>query len=143
MEKGQDIRGEETMREEEVKEKLAKLIDESKSYANHQCFHTQNVCVECPFSKESNCKKFYQAEYLIQNGVTIATDTNDKWVSVDQRFPTEEELERAPFGRFLINIFGVILEAVYVNGYFAMSGGRLHSVSHWMNYPEPPKETKE
>lgn len=84
---------------------------------------------------------------LMSEGVTLqdATDTDvgDKWVSVDERFPTEEEISRAPFGRFLVSIFGVVLEAVYVNGYFAMSGGRLHSVSHWMNYPEPPKETKE
>ena len=73
-----------------------------------------------------------------------ATDTNvgNKWVSVDERLPTEEEISRAPFGRFLVSIFGVIFEAVYVNGYFAMSGGRLHSVSHWMNYPEPPKEVQ-
>jgi hypothetical protein len=113
---------------ETVKEKLAKLIDESKSYANHQCFHTQNVCVECPFSKESNCKKFYQAEYLIQNGVTI-----QEWVSVDERLPEKT-------GKYIVC---TAKNAVYCAKYYANGkhfGTEMNThITHWMPLPEPPK----
>ena len=118
---------------ETVKE-LAKILE------GCDCKHSAEHCDTCPYIGEEGCLSYFEtAKKLVEHGVTIATDTNDKWVSVDERLPTEEEISRAPFGRFLVSIFGVILEAVYVNGYFAMSGGRLHSVSHWMNYPEPPK----
>jgi hypothetical protein len=136
---------------ETVKEKLAKLIDESKSYANHQCFHTQNVCVECPFSKESNCKKFYQAEYLIQNGVTIATDTNvgDKWVSVDERLPISEEEARRyyeinlEYPQFIVKIQeGVTATVLEFDGVHWVDGHEFYHVTHWMTMPQPPKGVK-
>lgn len=129
---------------ETVKEKLSKLIDESKSYANHQCFRTQNVCVECPFSKESNCKKFYQAEYLIQNGVTI-----QKWVSVDE--PPKED------GKYLVYFEeGEMCDAIYevkrgqfriYNEYWNALNGWFKvwieaNPTHWMPRPDVPQPPK-
>lgn len=74
MEKGQDIRGEETMKEEEVKEKLAILFND---------YWGVTMTAE------------QLADVFVSNGVTIATDTNvgDKWIT-DGTLP--KELKQSP-----------------------------------------------
>lgn len=114
---------------ETVKEKLARILDD---------YWEVTMTVEDV------------ADVLISNGVTIATDTNDKWVSVDE--PPKED------GRYLL-LFedGSMCDAIYevkrgqfgiyeqywnaVNGWFKV--WQKEDPTHWMpkpNIPEPPKE---
>lgn len=64
----------------EEKERLAKLLEK------FSCPHSVAFCDRCGHVYDGKGCVTYtdMAESLIQNGVTIATDTNDKWVSVDE-----------------------------------------------------------
>ena len=63
-----------------------------------------------------------------------------EWISVEDRLPSKEELERSQFHNFLTaNEFGEVREAVFTGEYFAKLGSRLSGVTHWMPPPEPPK----
>ena len=76
-------------------------------------------------------------DYLIENGVTV-----QEWISVEDRLPSSEDLERSQFHNFLVaNEFGEVREAVFTGKYFAKLGSRLSGVTHWMPLPEPPKES--
>lgn len=118
---------------ETVKEKLAKLINEAKEYHISECVKML-TCAECSY-KGTNCKALHVAEYLIQNGVTIATDTNDKWVSVDERLPEEslnsvigwdEYRERCVFVQ-------------YYKGEWVLGDHESVKITHWMPLPALPK----
>ena len=76
-------------------------------------------------------------DYLIENGVTV-----QEWISVEDRLPSSEDLERSQFHNFLVaNEFGEVREAVFTGKYFAELGSRLSGVTHWMPRPEPPKKS--
>lgn len=77
-----------------------------------------------------------QLYHKVKDGKAIVSE----WISNSERMPNEEEIERAPMGKFLISIFGVVFEATYKYGYFLVEGNRVHSTTHWMNYPQPPKK---
>ena len=63
-----------------------------------------------------------------------------EWISVEERLPSSEDLERSQFHNFLVaNEFGEVREAVFTGKYFAKLGSRLSGVTHWMLLPEPPK----
>ena len=63
-----------------------------------------------------------------------------EWISVDERLPSSEDLERSQFHNFLVaNEFGEVREAVFTGKYFAKLGSRLSGVTHWMPLPEAPK----
>ena len=112
---------------ETVIENLAKLIEEA-----------EREDIDCGIFP------YVLAKYLVEHGVTIqdATDTNvgDKWVSVDERLPNEEELERSPYQVFLVCVSGEVRSAIYndIGEYFAKNR-RLYGVTHWRELPEPPK----
>lgn len=75
------------------------------------------------------------ADFLITHGVAV-----QEWISVEDRLPSREDLERSQFHNFLVvNEFGEIREAVFTGKYFAKLGSRLSGVTHWMPLPEPPK----
>ena len=66
--------------------------------------------------------------------------SKSEWISVDDRLPSSEGLERSQFHNFLVaNEFGEVREAVFTGKYFAKLGSRLSGVTHWMPLPEPPK----
>lgn len=89
------------------------------------------------------------ADYLLDNGVTFATDTNvgSKWIPVTERLPEKngEYLCRYVFGDYDDMPF---YQALY---YYAAEerphfqhelegGSPKMKVTHWMPMPEPPKE---
>lgn len=87
------------------------------------------------------------ADYLLDNGVTFATDKNDggKWVSVTERLP--EPYVRVLVLRQRFNDGGCFQRVEHIipvyGGEFAwfmdMSSWK-SKVTHWMPLPEPPKE---
>lgn len=91
------------------------------------------------------------ADMLIQNGVTIATDTNvgDKWVSVDERLPIKEMEEyRAKYNgedpEFIVMIKGASEPTCLTfNGRkWITEIGDPYTVTHWMSLPRTPKEVR-
>lgn len=92
------------------------------------------LCVEDITSSEE------VADHLIESGVTI-----EEWISVTERLPSEEDLERSPFHTFLVISSGEVKEAVYndLGKYFAKHCGRLYGVTHWKPMPEPPIKQEE
>lgn len=63
-----------------------------------------------------------------------------EWISVEERLPSSEDLERSQFHNFLVaNEFGEVREAVFTGKYFTKLGSRLNGVTHWMPLPEPPE----
>lgn len=87
-----------------VKEKLRKVLkkilieDDIRLYCRKQEKRNEEggyLCDDCPYCEKSGCMETLLADRLVQNGVTIATDTNDgdKWVSVDERLSEEESEE--------------------------------------------------
>lgn len=96
-------------------------------------------------------------EILRNNGVTIATDTNDKWVSVDERLPEFVKVEKygdlgnvAKSVRVLCSCLQKDGKQMVKEGYCQRwldgSGavwwkipGTINKVTHWMPLPECPK----
>ena len=85
------------------------------------------------------------ADYLLDNGVTFATDTNDgcKWIPTAERLPDT-------FGTFIIAVRISTRERLYSDSAdfdpFAkkwtpsLFWGKGLEVTHWMPLPTPPKE---
>ena len=95
------------------------------------------------------------ADYLLDNGVTFATDNNvgSKWIPVAERLP--EELPKAgsawsevirPSVDVLVKIKGLkqLYTAWYSYSHNVWADVReehnFTGVTHWMSLPEPPKE---
>ena len=57
---------------ETVKEKLAKLIENGKPCPNGNPFD-EEACLKCRYKDDKHCDMTRLVDYLIQNGVTIAT----------------------------------------------------------------------
>lgn len=100
-----------------------------------------------------------EADHLLANGVTFATDNNDgcRWIPVTERLPEKD-------GKFLVHriIYGGVSTMAVVG--FARNGKKVHefdlrkhknvwydydseagyypltTVTHWMPLPEKPKE---
>ena len=83
------------------------------------------------------------ADYLLANGATFATDTNDggKWISVEERLPPESQMyivtandghtQRVTFVRWQKR-----------NKMWDLTGARSYwKITHWMPLPEPPLDT--
>lgn len=154
---------------ETVKEKLMHLLDIV------PCGGEEGIG-GCPDRKFGNCKRteklhhctlVHMVDNLLNNGVTIATDTNagdksstpDEWVSVDERLPEEDE-NIMPYksGKlFLISVLaygkdrGVRIVnrlrvdkvgSPYLDKY-ATDGWEWsrynEDITHWMPLPQPPK----
>lgn len=116
----------------EEKERLAKLLEK------FSCPHSVTFCDRCGNVYDGKgCVTYTDtAESLIQNGVTIATDTNvwDKWVKTSERKPTKEDADRDE--RVLawdsIKKYAFTPTWYYVNL-------RTDKFTHWMPLPQPPK----
>ena len=86
-----------------------------------------NLDLDC--TCQINATTLYNAGYRKQSG----------WISVEERLPSSEDLERSQFHNFLVaNEFGEVREAAFTGEYFAKLGSRLSGVTHWMPLPEPP-----
>jgi hypothetical protein len=77
------------------------------------------------------------ADYLLDNGVTFATDTNDggKWIPVTERLPKEQGFYLVAHQRSRC-----VAERFYYQDcpdLFVKTTG--DPVTHWMPLPEPPK----
>ena len=83
------------------------------------------------------------ADYLIENGVTFAKDTNvHSWVPVTERLPVDwcpvlvmiRDVEKPLLGSYRGNVwFHEMWNTNFING----------AVTHWMPLPEAPKEVSE
>lgn len=121
--------GGQTLSEEKQIEEMAKIIGipcykriEEYGDGSQEC-PSPLPCNEC------TAELLYNAGYRKQSG----------WISVDERLPSSEDLERSQFHNFLVaNEFGEVREAVFTGKYFAKLGSRLSGVTHWMPLPEPP-----
>lgn len=95
------------------------------------------------------------ADYLLDNGVTFATDTNDgcKWISVEERLPEkefEEFTEQMDWDVYPClcaaknHVSGIryVAKLFYDGSNFVDDEFVRYtsSVTHWMPLPEPPKE---
>jgi hypothetical protein len=79
-----------------------------------------------------------QADFLIANGVTFATDTNvpSKWISVKDRLPDDS----IPSTFYLCYWNGYIRVCKYWRTRKVFEHrGKTVKVTHWMPLPEPPK----
>lgn len=127
-----------------VREKLLALIQKAKDEcANDYSDHTENE---------------YIADTLLDNGVTFATDTNDgcKWIGVEDRLPEIVSTTRAGRNTYRrsARVLCACLQAdgkrFVKEGYMEFFNdypkpnwiipGTIHSVTHWMPLPKPPKE---
>lgn len=79
------------------------------------------------------------AERLIENGMTIATDTNvgDKWISVEDRLPEESDEYLAYCGEY-DGICVLHHEVLETKSWWIT---QWKEVTHWMPLPEPPSES--
>lgn len=103
-----------------------------------------NIIAERPCDSEDcapcirmgrRCNDYLKAERAIKAGYR----KQNKWISVEERLPSSEDLERSQFHNFLVaNEFGEVREAVFTGKYFAKLGSRLSGVTHWMPLPESP-----
>ena len=76
---------------------------------------------------------------LIERQPTADVAPRAEWISIAERLPSSEDLERSQFHNFLVaNEFGEVREAVFTGKYFAKLGSRLSGVTHWMPLPDPP-----
>ena len=102
------------------REKLIELLN--KAHAEYYA--------KCDFSKGYMATL---ADYLLANGVTFATDTNDgcKWISV------EDELPEATYQVLTVDDEGWIeIDALGGEDWFSY-----RNVTHWMPLPEPLLDT--
>lgn len=84
------------------------------------------------------------ADYLLDNGVTFAkdTDASSKWVSVEDGLPEES-------GTYITAAFdGHASRVTFVkwqkrNRHWELAGARSYwKITHWMPLPEPPKNNE-
>ena len=109
---------------------------------NCMCNTESRKCKNCEYNIEdlaySICCEHKVADALIQNGVTIATDTNvgDKWVSVDERLPEEE------CKCMTVDDEGIKLSCYDYDTciFYEDDSGFVQNPSHWMPLPALPKE---
>jgi hypothetical protein len=82
------------------------------------------------------------ADYLLDNGVTFATDTNvgSKWIGVEDMLPEES-------GTYITAALdGHTTRVTFVkwqkrNRHWELTGARSYwKITHWMPLPEPPRE---
>ena len=88
---------------------------------------------------------------VIDEAPTVATGINvpNKWISVKDRMPSDEEVERTKFG-FLCYIEGffIMLDGFDIlpynkeaKAFWSLHNNRaIDNVTHWMPLPEIPKE---
>ena len=111
-----------------MREKLMKLIDKAHSLATDA-----EVFDDASYAQQLEM----EADYLIANGVTFATDNKvgDKWIPVTERLPEicEEVL--------VCTTRGNVMTCHYEKDLFIQYDSWVTpDVTHWMPLPEPPKE---
>lgn len=112
-----------------MKNKLIELLKESSFSTADYCSRTG--CKDCIGNYENGggCFRELEANYLIANGVTI-----QKWIPVEERFPTEED---AGEHRTVIvrEVSGEVRTV-----YFSFVRLYQYEFTHWMSLPEVHKE---
>ena len=106
-------------------------------------------CRACPYNHISISVQDCRSELSRDVLRVLREQSNNGWISVKYRMPSEEEVERTKFG-FLC----------YIKGFFIMPDGfailpynkeakafwcfhtnrAIDNVTHWMPLPEPPEE---
>ena len=147
-----------------MREKLIELLICADDYCNDNCNKGCNVC---KYNGNVDCYYNVQADHLIANGVTFQTRDihwateqaykngkeagKPKWISVNDRLPTEEaeefEREWGETPDFLVMIEGAYLPTkLYYDWendeWFKINTAlkrEKYKVTHWMPLPEPPK----
>ena len=113
------------------REKLSKLLCTAHSIS------TEAACFEdATYARQLKM----EADYLIANGVTFATDNNvgSKWIPVTERLPDNGEIVLACGKRHATS--GMFQGALRNNPkLWHWKGNTLKEVTHWMPLPEPPK----
>ena len=98
-------------------------------------------CCTCERIVHVDCYREQQADFLLANGVTFATDTNagSKWIRVEERLP--EDLENVLTCDHKRNIHIMRHHHDFKDPFgIAKNNMSYYPVTHWMPLPEPPKE---
>ena len=75
------------------------------------------------------------ADYLLDNGVTFAKDTNvPSWIPVTERLPEKNTAVIVATDR------GDTFQCLYAYDGWDLWEGYIINITHWMPLPEPPKE---
>ena len=75
-----------------------------------------------------------EADFLLENGVTFAKDTNvPSWIPVSERLPEQGQ-------EVIVYTGGVLKPSVHPYLFWDASYDSWLRVTHWMPLPEPPKE---
>ena len=130
-----------------TREKLIELL--GADVCKHDC------CGDCEYGENPDaCIAFLKermADHLIANGVTV-----QEWISVKDRLPDVATIHKTPWGNYSesIRVLCACLQAdgkrMVKEGYCKIYEGyetdphwkipgTIHSVTHWMHLPEPPK----
>ena len=104
----------------DVREKLMRLLS--------------NTLLRCKTTEEI-------ADYLIDNGITLekATNAPTKWISVEERLPEPGTMVLV-YSRLGCTYFSHRLHYHIEGRPFAIEDSGGWEVTHWMPWPEPPKE---
>lgn len=111
------------------REKLIKLLCEANS---------KSVDAEL-FEDSSYAQQLeIEADFLIANGATFATDNNvGHWIPVTERLPENDLEDVLAFDGISCCLISFTRTDIYGKKYFVI--GR-NDITHWMPLPEPPKE---
>lgn len=120
----------------EVKEKLIQQVTDILD--KWEFFYGQRAGRELWADKpkevqDKDIETFCRDLNIVRSAITGATDTNDKWVSVDERLPEKT-------GTYIVC---TAKNSVYCAKYYANGkhfGIEMNTrITHWMPLPEPPK----
>ena len=141
----------------DIKEKLMELINMGSGCPDGKD-PFGDYCESCRYKESTMCHLESLADYLIDNGVTVAdgkdTDVPTRWIPVTERLPEVATSHNTRWDKSTdsIRVLCACVQAdgkkmvkegyckVYSDGLVRWKiPGTIHSVTHWMPLPEPPK----
>lgn len=84
-----------------------------------------------------------QAITYAKNTLTMDVTSNNKWISVEDRFPvdnTDVLIYRGGFIGDLMNVYTYSCDNEWIDEYGCRASANEEGITHWMPLPEPPSE---